>query len=651
METKKIHCSCEFLKSYITDNSINFHKLNVSLFRDWIQKQIIREKNNSSFQQRIIIRDLKKKHLGLYSKLQEELRKAEKAFNNHPNKEQLDKIEAGIDSSNKAIAGLKQFLEKNPSDEKRKEKLNQFEVKLKKLQDEHHNLSEEMLEKNLFESAKKEWEEFQKRIGLIDEEKKLALLLKQQGQRKSFAGGQYENVSLETVKNFILPTISNRHNIKQENLTILSNVTLGCARAEIDFLIVQKMPKKVVKVWGVVEVKKNINDIAGGFELRQENINWFSGMQEKYDPEMYRTKIFKKGHFDCEVTHEEHGELFLFSKNSFEELQKKEEYFLENLFFITNKRDLLGLRASESSVLSHRISTDIFFDITNDSYLEKLLSWSQEKFKKLQTLEVLSLYAKNDDYVKNFYIVEKSHKKDNDIQNELDKKQRQLLPLVIVPEENGFFPKKGDLVFSFDIQYVENEAYIAADVFYWEAEHIKTYVGLSKISVPYVSSYFCFREGPPLLALYQKIISNNNIPKLLIIDGHGVAHPRKFGAACWMGIATGVASIGCAKENLIHYDGDLLERKKGSLTPMVHDKENRGFVVRRIANVAPVFASGGHLVSNEDAAKITMQLSGEYKIPDTLRRADRAARDYSIKKPNKYEDLGLLPHATPLWDI
>ncbi|WP_372369952.1 endonuclease V [Candidatus Uabimicrobium sp. HlEnr_7] len=651
MDTSLIYSGYDFLTNYLQKNSFCFHDLNTDNFRNWLKNLVEREKNNNSFQQRSKIRNLKKDNWEEYHTLQKNLKIAERNFLNHPNKSSFEEVENAIDSSQKAIQGLSNFLQKNSDDEKRQEKLKNFQEKLSNLQEQRDLLVKDTPEKVIFEKAQETLKNFEQSLGLPEEEAKLAAILKNQGQKRSFSGSQFEDVSLKIVQNNICSTLSQRYNLQTDNMVILSNVTLGCARAEIDYLVIQEMPETCVKVLAVIEVKKNINDVAGGFELRQENIHWFTKNSEKYDWQIYRTKIFREGHFDKKVKHSEHGKEYFFDSSSFLNFSHENEYYLQDLFFITYDRQLTGLRASEKSILSHRISTDVFFDLENDDYIEKLFTWCCERFSTLQTKNVLEFYLQNN-YADNMVVVNNPKKDDRDIRKHLAKEQEKLLPMVSIPVKGGYSPVKQDYVFAFDIQYQGEEAHVAVDIFRWQDKHVKTYAGLFKVNVPYVPSYFCFREGPPLLALYQKILQDEGIkPQLLIIDGHGIAHPRKFGVACWLGIATGVPAIGCAKETLISYEGEKLETSSQSNVPMTYDNENLGFALRRLENVNPVFISPGHLISQDKSLEICLALEGEFKVPDTIRRADQAARQHCSRINGNWIDLGLLPKATPLWEM
>lgn len=138
---------------------------------------------------------------------------------------------------------------------------------------------------------------------------------------------------------------------------------------------------------------------------------------------------------------------------------------------------------------------------------------------------------------------------------------------------------------------------------------------------PYVPGYLSFRELPGILtALAQLRIP----PDLLLCDGQGVAHPRRFGIACHLGVLTGLPSIGVAKSRLI---GDYTEpgNSKGAWSALTDHGEIIGAVLRTRADVKPVFVSSGHRISLESAVRLTLACTSRYRLPETTRQAHRLA--------------------------
>jgi len=184
----------------------------------------------------------------------------------------------------------------------------------------------------------------------------------------------------------------------------------------------------------------------------------------------------------------------------------------------------------------------------------------------------------------------------------------------------------GALVFGMDVHYAGDKAYVALAAQTWAGELAQVLVGSAEVRVPYVSGLFCFREGPPLVALVEAARHRLSLrPDLIVVDGHGIAHPRRFGVACWVGVYTGVPTIGCAKETLLHYKGRAGQQRGDSL--LIQDDEGMvGAALVTRDGVKPVFVSPGHKVSLQVAVDVILDLAPRYRIPEPLRKADQSAR-------------------------
>ena len=197
---------------------------------------------------------------------------------------------------------------------------------------------------------------------------------------------------------------------------------------------------------------------------------------------------------------------------------------------------------------------------------------------------------------------------------------------------SNYVPKDEDVIFSLDIQYVGDTAFVALDVQRYSGELIGTYVDESEVEMPYVPQFFCFREGPPLLKIVKKVQEDFKLkPNVLIVDGHGIAHPRRFGVACWLGVQTNLPTIGCAKQTLLDYQG-ILDEQRGCTLPVYLENEEVGKVLRTQKAVKPVFVSVGHKINLITATEMILNLASRYRICEPLRRADQAARAYAKGK-------------------
>ncbi|MCA9484059.1 MAG: deoxyribonuclease V [Nitrospina sp.] len=139
-----------------------------------------------------------------------------------------------------------------------------------------------------------------------------------------------------------------------------------------------------------------------------------------------------------------------------------------------------------------------------------------------------------------------------------------------------------------------------------------------ELGFPYVPGLLSFREGPLLIELFRQMPT---APDLIFFDGQGLAHPRRFGLACHMGLVLGVPAIGVAKSLLT---GTFAEpgTDKGACSPLLAEDGSRlGTAVRTRTACKPVFVSPGHAIDFETAAAWTLRATGKYRIPEPTRLA------------------------------
>lgn len=195
-------------------------------------------------------------------------------------------------------------------------------------------------------------------------------------------------------------------------------------------------------------------------------------------------------------------------------------------------------------------------------------------------------------------------------------------------------PKQGDTILALDIQYAGEQACVAGDLQVWQGEHFGIYTGIAQTGLAYQPGLFSFREGPPLYDFVKYLERQTTIkPDFIVVDGHGIAHHRKFGVASWLGLALEMPTLGCAKDTLLQYAGEL-GIEKGSKLPIYLENELVGYALRSQAGVKPIFVSVGHLLDLESSVLIINALVSEFRIPDMLRRADQAARNLAKNLDN-----------------
>ena len=142
-----------------------------------------------------------------------------------------------------------------------------------------------------------------------------------------------------------------------------------------------------------------------------------------------------------------------------------------------------------------------------------------------------------------------------------------------------------------------------------------------RVRFPYVPGYLSFREIPVVLAALARLRIK---PDLLLCDGQGLAHPRRFGLACHLGVLTGMPAIGCAKSRLIGEHG-ALAAAKGASTVLRDGEEIIGAVVRTRRLTKPLYVSIGHRVSLPTAIDLVLRCTTIYRLPETTRAAHRLA--------------------------
>lgn len=199
--------------------------------------------------------------------------------------------------------------------------------------------------------------------------------------------------------------------------------------------------------------------------------------------------------------------------------------------------------------------------------------------------------------------------------------QERLAPRVRAEAPDGFAPRTAAGV---DVAYADDGRLAAAvaviDMSTVDEVAAATVVGTADF--PYVSGLFAFRELPVLLTALNGLTEP---PDLLVVDGQGLAHPRRFGLACHLGVLTGIPTIGVAKTPLGAFDPPGPDR--GATSPVRERGAVVGAALRTQREVKPVFVSIGHRIDLATACAHVLTLAPRYRLPETTRRADRRGRD------------------------
>lgn len=175
-----------------------------------------------------------------------------------------------------------------------------------------------------------------------------------------------------------------------------------------------------------------------------------------------------------------------------------------------------------------------------------------------------------------------------------------------------------------DVSYDDDagEAYVAAVMYSYPALEPLGEAALTlPCFTPYIPGLLSFREAPLVLRALAALPMR---PDLLLCDGHGVAHPRRFGLACHLGLLTGLPSAGCAKSWLLG-EYEELGRALGDTTPLRLDGEVIGAALRTRPASRPLFVSPGYRLTQAQALEVTLRLLRGARLPEPARAADRLA--------------------------
>ncbi|MGV9284271.1 endonuclease V [Streptomyces sp. NPDC003730] len=194
----------------------------------------------------------------------------------------------------------------------------------------------------------------------------------------------------------------------------------------------------------------------------------------------------------------------------------------------------------------------------------------------------------------------------------------------MVLDEDGPPPGTG-LVTGVDVAYDDARDAVAAAAVVLDAATLAVVAeatAVGRVSFPYVPGLLAFREVPTVLAALEALPCP---PGLVVCDGYGLAHPRRFGLASHLGVLTDLPTIGVAK-NPFAFTHDAPDAPRGSTSPLFDGAEEVGRAVRTRDGVKPVFVSVGHRVSLGNACAHTLALAPAYRLPETTRRADALCR-------------------------
>jgi deoxyribonuclease V len=200
-----------------------------------------------------------------------------------------------------------------------------------------------------------------------------------------------------------------------------------------------------------------------------------------------------------------------------------------------------------------------------------------------------------------------------------------------------------------DVGFEEEGAVTRAAVAVLELEklHLKNYqpcdraIARCPTTMPYIPGLLSFREIPAVLGALEKL---QITPNLLLCDGQGTAHPRRFGIACHLGLLTDIPAIGVAKSRLIGHHAPIPD-PKGSWQPLLDKSEKIGVALRTRPGTHPLYISPGHNISLDTAIAYVLRCTTKYRLPETTRHAHKLASGPAIdapQEPPEVEQMSLI---------
>jgi deoxyribonuclease V len=149
-------------------------------------------------------------------------------------------------------------------------------------------------------------------------------------------------------------------------------------------------------------------------------------------------------------------------------------------------------------------------------------------------------------------------------------------------------------------------------------------VAVMDATFPYVPGLLSFRELPVLL---EAMAGVERRPEVFLVDGQGMAHPRRFGIATHLGVTLDVPTIGCAKSRLVGETRGMPGDGQGCRRLLYDGGEAVGMLLRTRTGVKPMWISPGHRMDIDSAARITLACTGRYRIPEPIRAAHQLVND------------------------
>jgi deoxyribonuclease V len=180
-----------------------------------------------------------------------------------------------------------------------------------------------------------------------------------------------------------------------------------------------------------------------------------------------------------------------------------------------------------------------------------------------------------------------------------------------------------------DAAYEKDTVYAAVVVLAFpDLGVVETACAARKVAFPYIPGLLSFREGPAVLDAFYRL---KTVPDLLLLNGHGYAHPERFGIASHVGVILDIPSVGIA-QRLLTGSAAFPDAGRGSVQPVLDKSEVIGMAVRTKEGSKPVFVSAGHRVNLELAVEIALKTTTSHRITEPVWHADQLSRQCRERK-------------------
>jgi len=394
--------TCRALQAFLSQHPADLHRMSLDAFGDWLRARIREAERSPDFAARRRIRELHRQHGRRLRDRERRLADLERQYAGTAQAAESAALADELRGLEAAQAGLAAAVAERRA---APEKLAAVSDRLAEARRRQEALVERCELTRRLLRAQASYAQLRAEVGLTAAEAALARQNLSRGGAAVRVGRSFEQLATQAVVDKLVPSCG----APPDELRVLRGVTWGCARGEFDQVVVRVAAdlQTPAEVLAIVESKRNINDLVHGFRIRQENLAWLTGDEQRYDPALYRTRLSPTGRFQSAVHADETGS-YRFTPESFRRFTVADPCGerLRGLWFATARRPLLGLTSQELGMVLHRVSSDPRLDLETPRGLARFHSWVQRQAATFQTRDVLALYARREETARQILFVD-----------------------------------------------------------------------------------------------------------------------------------------------------------------------------------------------------------------------------------------------------